>query len=213
MFFHLLSLLSSLLFYYHHYYYYYRQLLGPNYTLGCKLVDNEGFPLPVDVYSIRQARSESIRLVNDYKALQTKLEGEMLKTFQLINQRDEFSTANQSITNSSSQNNLENAETTQTNNNNNNLKPFLSIDLVVDDTPASRAGLSNGDQIIQFGPITADIFNQEGLSGLVSFITQHQNRPVEIVYLHHESFSITYTTLIPQKWSGQGLLGCKVIPL
>jgi len=154
-------------------------ILGPNYKPGCKLVDNEGYPLPVDVYTVRELRSQSIRAVNDYKETNARLETEMLAYFGLISSRDDIIEllGDDGVENEQNEQNEQN-ETNETKNTLNNaaipanLTPFLRIDLVLDDTPAQNAGLSNGDQILLFGTIDEEEFRQIGLSGLVQFVTK-----------------------------------------
>lgn len=191
------------------------ELLGPDYTLGCQLIDAQGYPIPVDLYAVRQCRNEAIRLVNDHKALTARIETEMLKTFQLIGKRDELG---------GDGNDDENNNTNEDDTNHDVMmpqatqeapytSPFLRIDLVLDDTPASEAGLCDGDQIVLFGEINADEFESGGLTQLIKFVQEHEDIPIKIIYLHHETYTITVTELTPKRWSGQGLLGCKVIPL
>jgi 26S proteasome non-ATPase regulatory subunit 9 len=195
-------------------------ILGPNYKPGCKLVDNEGYPLPVDVYTVRELRSQSIRAVNDYKETNARLETEMLAYFGLISSRDDIIEllGDDGVENEQNEQNETN-ETNETKNTLNNaaipanLTPFLRIDLVLDDTPAQNAGLSNGDQILLFGTIDEEEFRQIGLSGLVQFVTKNKNVQLPVIFLSHSNFAVQKTNLTPREWSGQGLLGCKVIPM
>jgi 26S proteasome non-ATPase regulatory subunit 9 len=201
-------------------------ILGPNYKPGCKLVDNEGYPLPVDVYTIRELRSQSIRAVNDYKETNARLETEMLAYFGLISSRDDIIEllGDDGVENEENEENEKNEENEENEKNetkdtlNNaaipaNLTPFLRIDLVLDDTPAQDAGLSNGDQILLFGTIDEEEFRQTGLSGLVQFVTNNKNVQFPVIFLSHSNFAVQKTNLTPREWSGQGLLGCKVIPM
>ncbi|ESX02915.1 hypothetical protein HPODL_02229 [Ogataea parapolymorpha DL-1] len=82
--------------------------------------------------------------------------------------------------------------------------PFASVAFVAQDSPAHTAGLRPGDLLLSFGRINAT--NHNNLKALVGAVAE--NVPVEVVVLRNNT--PTQLTLVPAKWAGQGLLGCKL---
>ena len=89
-----------------------------------------------------------------------------------------------------------------------NLKSFAKIDLVSDGSPAHDAGLKVGDLVIEFG--TQNATNFKSLADIGQLVQNSQNRNVRVKILRNGK--VTTLTLVPKKWSGQGLLGCKIVP-
>ena len=116
-------------------------------------------------------------------------------------------------------------------------RPFATIGEVTEGSPASSAGLIAGDRIIAFGDITlADLTplqsmarhlqvghlllrNAHALSIYafnLAMITptrdqEKQGQPVTVMLLRRGG--TRELQLTPQRWSGQGLLGARVLPL
>ena len=88
-------------------------------------------------------------------------------------------------------------------------KAFAKIDHVSPGSPADDAGLKTQDLVVEFG--TQNINNFKSLVDIGQLVQNSQNRPIRIKVLR-ESQVITLN-LVPKKWSGQGLLGCKIVPL
>ncbi|KAG7892114.1 hypothetical protein KL905_003554 [Ogataea polymorpha] len=82
--------------------------------------------------------------------------------------------------------------------------PFASVAFVAQDSPAHTAGLRAGDLLLSFGRINAT--NHNNLKALVGAVAE--NVPVEVVVLRNNT--PTQLTLVPAKWAGQGLLGCRL---
>ncbi|KAG7695897.1 hypothetical protein KL933_002517 [Ogataea haglerorum] len=82
--------------------------------------------------------------------------------------------------------------------------PFASVTLVAQDSPAHTAGLRAGDLLLSFGRINAT--NHNNLKALVGAVAE--NVPVEVLVLRNNT--PTQLTLVPARWAGQGLLGCKL---
>ena len=88
-------------------------------------------------------------------------------------------------------------------------KPFAKIDLVSDGSPAHDAGMKVGDLILEFG--TQNAKNFKSLSDIAQLVKNSENRNVRVKLVRNGK--IATLTLVPKKWSGQGLLGCKIVPL
>ena len=88
-------------------------------------------------------------------------------------------------------------------------KPFAKIDLVSEGSPAHDAGMKVGDLILEFG--TQNATNFKSLNDIAQLVKNSENRNVRVKILRHGK--IAALTLVPKRWSGQGLLGCKIVPL
>lgn len=158
------------------------------------LVDNEGYPRnDIDVHKIRIARQKIICLSNDHKSLMTKLAD-------LLNKIHE----NQASNNGAKPDAAEEEPMEETK----NKKPFAKIDLVTTGSPAHDAGLKAGDMVVEFG--TQNHANFKALADIGQLVQNSENRSIRVQVLR--SNQILTLSLVPKKWSGQGLLGCKIIP-
>ncbi|XP_062500032.1 26S proteasome non-ATPase regulatory subunit 9-like isoform X2 [Corticium candelabrum] len=155
-----------------------------------RLVDAENFPRSdIDVYAVRVARNQIIRLQNDHKALMNDIEKGLHavhaeareKRVETRETREEVGIV---------------------------LQPFASIQSVAPYSPADQAGLRIGDKLIQFGSISCNNFQTlEDISTLV----QHSiERSIRVCV--HRGNHRAEINLIPKRWEGRALLGCKIVP-
>ena len=84
------------------------------------------------------------------------------------------------------------------------LDAFFLVDQVFEDSPAQSAGLHIGDKVLQFGSVTKDNNSKDAMRGVVS---NSVGRGVRVV-VYRVGDGLVTLQLIPQRWSGQGLLGC-----
>lgn len=100
--------------------------------------------------------------------------------------------------------------------------PFARIDAVANLSPASEAGLKQGDLIVEFGPVNH--LNHQNLKGLMPVITSvadaQQAISIKLLRQADQSTSTSESTstvavevkLVPKPWPGRGLIGCHIIP-
>jgi 26S proteasome regulatory subunit N4 len=88
-------------------------------------------------------------------------------------------------------------------------KPFSRVHSVAAGSPAEQSGLQVGDLILQFGSASFDS-SAAPMAGVKDVVVNSENRPVEVVV--RRDVQIVRLTLVPKKWSGQGLLGCHILP-
>ena len=69
-------------------------------------------------------------------------------------------------------------------------------------------GLKHSDLILKFGTIRAKNFNS--LHDIASVVKHRENSEIPLVVKRLEK--IVSITLVPKTWSGQGLLGCTLLP-
>ena len=84
------------------------------------------------------------------------------------------------------------------------LDAFFLVDQVFEDSPAQSAGLRIGDKVVQFGSIVKSNNSKDAMRAVVS---NSVGRGVRVVVYRVGEGMVTLQ-LIPQRWSGQGLLGC-----
>lgn len=117
-----------------------------------ELVDKEGFPRSdIDVYAIRHARLNIIRLRNDLHDVTQTLHSALLRLHQ---GRTVATPTPQQL----------NAQATHSEKETLHPTPFALIDAVAPDSPAASAGLLINDKLLKFGPIHSG--NHEKLSAL-----------------------------------------------
>ena len=87
--------------------------------------------------------------------------------------------------------------------------PFARVDFINLGSPSQDAGLQSGDLIVEFG--TQNNSNLKNLMDIGNLVMNSENRPIRIKLMRN---GIPMTlNLVPKKWSGKGLLGCKMVPL
>uniref|UniRef100_T1JB04 HTH CENPB-type domain-containing protein n=1 Tax=Strigamia maritima TaxID=126957 RepID=T1JB04_STRMM len=88
-------------------------------------------------------------------------------------------------------------------------KPFAKIDKIMSFSPAELAGLASGDFIIRFGSISAE--NYRSFQDISSVVQHSIGKTVPVTIKRNDIYM--HLTLIPNTWSGRGLLGCNLLPL
>ncbi|XP_031568491.1 26S proteasome non-ATPase regulatory subunit 9-like [Actinia tenebrosa] len=155
------------------------------------LVDSEGFPRSdIDVYTVRIARNKIICLQNDHKALMKEIEDGLHQIHAMAreNEKEEY----------------EKPKLDETA----DLVPFLKVGSVTDGSPACQAGLQKKDKILKFGSLTHKNF--QGMQNVASVVEHSKGNSMPIILLRNEQK--LRLSLIPNPWSGRGLLGCHVLP-
>lgn len=106
------------------------------------------------------------------------------------------------------------------------LIPFAFVDGVFTDSPASTAGLKEGDMIVKFG--TAIYSNHRQLRAIAEMVplAASENRDIPLVILrkskgqgheennaNNDKGSPIRLKIRPRPWSGRGLIGCHIKPI
>ena len=84
------------------------------------------------------------------------------------------------------------------------LDAFFLVDQVFEDSPAQSAGLRIGDKVLQFGSVVKANNTKDAMRAVVG---NSVGRGVRVV-VYRVGEGLVVLQLIPQRWSGQGLLGC-----
>ncbi|XP_072289246.1 26S proteasome non-ATPase regulatory subunit 9 isoform X2 [Eucyclogobius newberryi] len=157
------------------------------------LVDAEGFPrADVNLYQIRTARHQIACLQNDHKAIMTEIEEALHKLHAQEKEKRGSGAAHDDP--------MEEEPSLPT--------AFARVDGVTAGSPAQTAGLRVGDEVIEFGSVNSNNF--QNLQNIASVVQHSEGKTLRVVVVR--SGERCPMTLIPQRWSGRGLLGCNIVP-
>jgi 26S proteasome non-ATPase regulatory subunit 9 len=161
------------------------------------LVDIDGFPRnDLDVNAIREMRHVLACKQNDHITLMKQIERDMAALHADLKEKKEKERAQRGDVTPKKE--IEPKIEVQ-------LEPFVHVNSVAPDSPADRAGMQQGDEIVQFGTITKDQVKQFGLQIISDLVSHNINSPVMIKGLRRgQTIALQ---LIPQTWTGRGYLG------
>uniref|UniRef100_A0A1A7Z1A7 26S proteasome non-ATPase regulatory subunit 9 n=1 Tax=Iconisemion striatum TaxID=60296 RepID=A0A1A7Z1A7_9TELE len=158
------------------------------------LVDAEGYPRDdVNLYQIRTARHNISCLQNDHKAIMAEIEEALHKLHAREKAKRDQDEAEEEA--------MEQQVTLP--------PPFARVDAVTEGSPASGAGLRVGDEIIEFGSVNTENF--QNLQNIASVVQHSEGKSLRISVIR--SGQKAQMSLTPQRWSGRGLLGCNIVPV
>lgn len=93
---------------------------------------------------------------------------------------------------------------------------FARIAQVAAGSPAETAGLKPNDLLVKFGSISCDNFHK--LQDVAAIVSHSKGAKVALAVTRNANgtgsgeWKVVDLTLIPQTWSGRGLLGCNIVP-
>ncbi|GCC24022.1 hypothetical protein chiPu_0002421, partial [Chiloscyllium punctatum] len=176
---------------------YYDILEGQNKAgMDAPLVDVEGYPRnDIDVYEVRTARHNIICLQNDHKALMKQIEEALHQLHARDREKHRLDEAEVHPEVMEQENSLPAA--------------FAKVDTVSPGSPAHISGLQVGDEIIEFGSVNTQNF--QNLQNIATVVQHSEGNPLNITVIRNGQ--TVHMSLSPQRWSGRGLLGCNIIPL
>ncbi|KPP73375.1 26S proteasome non-ATPase regulatory subunit 9-like, partial [Scleropages formosus] len=153
------------------------------------LVDMEGYPrADVDLYQVRTARHNINCLQNDHKAIMLEIEEALHKLHARERAKREQDEAEAQAGGPSEINSLP--------------PPFARVDTITQGSPASQCGLRVGDEIIEFGSVNTENF--QNLHNIASVVQHSEGKPLSVTVVR--SGQKVQLCLTPQQWSGRGLL-------
>ncbi|XP_013415550.1 26S proteasome non-ATPase regulatory subunit 9-like [Lingula anatina] len=162
------------------------------------ILDEEQYPRSdIDVYTVRHARHRIACLQNDHKAKMKEIEENLYQLHEEARKQKEQA---MEVDSSAQETKVDTAI---------DEKPFAKIDRVDSGSPASQAGLTLGDEIIEFGSVNVKNFTT--LQNIATVVQHSQGSPLHVTVLRQGER--THLSLTPQTWSGKGLLGCNIVPL
>lgn len=196
------------------------------------LVDAEGFPRDdCDLYAVRQARQTVICGRNDLRDIEEEL-GEKLFTLMEGGReeaaaqiaRDDAAKAQQQQQQSAAASGTAPAadpavmrmiEMLSA------LPPILTVAAVEPGSPAHDGGLRAGYRVYQYADLNAGNVRQIGLPAVAARTQEHEGRalsvwvrPAALVTENGlDEGELREIIIVPQKWSGRGILGCALDPV
>jgi 26S proteasome regulatory subunit N4 len=181
------------------------------------LVDEEGFPrADVDLYAVRTARHTVATGKNDLSALEDTLHellGELHECTTETSKRqmdeDDAMRAQRKRETEALQRRQQQIATMR------RKTPFLVVDDVASGSPAAHAGMCPGDIVIALGKFEAEGFATSGLRGLSMEVALNEGLVMTVWVIRSEgNYKETLELpLVPQRWRGDGLVGCRFAPL
>ncbi|XP_075955213.1 26S proteasome non-ATPase regulatory subunit 9 [Anarhichas minor] len=164
------------------------------------LVDAEGFPrADVNVYQIRTARHSISCLQNDHKAIMEEIEEALHRLHAREKAKREQDGAGDQE--EATEEAMEQQVTLP--------PPFARVDAVTQGSPACGAGLRVGDEVIEFGSVNTENF--QNLQNIASVVQHSEGKPLRVTVIRDGQKA--QMSLTPQRWSGRGLLGCNIVPI
>lgn len=172
---------------------------GPNgeppIGLDAPLVDGEGFPrADIDLVNARSKRGRLRALKYEHKELMKRIEALLHATFAAM-------PVAQTSAPQPRKAKLEGAEQ----------QAIALINEVLEGSPASAAGLLNGDALLRFGSVDAD--TADPLSQIPGQVKGSVNAPIEVVIRRRGEAAPLVLSITPSTWGGRGLLGCHLAPV
>lgn len=177
-----------------------------------RLLDDEGFPRgDCDLYAVRTARNTADTTRNDLRALSEKMYTLLNALHHSTKDEAELQMVQDAAARRQRQAAAEKrarrmAEVQRVR----KLAPCLVVAKVDAGSPAAEAGLSVGMRILQYGVVTHAELAAEGLAALARETSSHEGEPITVWVQKPGELNEDPTdlVLVPQRWSGPGLLGC-----
>lgn len=147
------------------------------------LTDKEDFPRSdIDIFSARSLRHQIICLQTDHGKLMKEIEKSLHKMHTKAQVVETFEKTVISTPDDT----------------------FLIVKTVDSNSPAKKAGLMPEDEIIQFGSLRYQNF--QDMKSLKEIVETFENKIIIVKIKRKEKTE--FIKLIPRRWSGSGLLGC-----
>uniref|UniRef100_A0A7S2V143 PDZ domain-containing protein n=1 Tax=Fibrocapsa japonica TaxID=94617 RepID=A0A7S2V143_9STRA len=84
---------------------------------------------------------------------------------------------------------------------------FAEVREVSEGSPAASAGLQAGDRVVKFGSVNAG--NHRDLAAVADVARNNIGQSIQVA-IEREGSAMMTLDLVPQRWSGSGVLGCHI---
>lgn len=179
-----------------------------NVGMNGNLVDSEGYPrADIDIYKVRLTRQRVNCLRNDYLEVMDQIHKHLEKALPSEAAVSRNTAALLARQESSSGRTA--------------LKAFIKISTVEPGSPSYEAGVRPNDEILQLGPFTHEN-TSKSLGDLAEYVQKHQDKIILVRIARsaadqdqqqqqqQDAKQTMIIKLVPKKWHGMGLLGCKL---
>uniref|UniRef100_A0AC34FR28 Nas2 N-terminal domain-containing protein n=1 Tax=Panagrolaimus sp. ES5 TaxID=591445 RepID=A0AC34FR28_9BILA len=162
------------------------------------LVDAQDFPRnDINIYEVRDARVNIIRLRNDRDQLTKEIEEKISNIHTDTTKTDPKTSQTAAVED-------DEPPVRRTTN-----KPILRISSVSEGSPAEEGGLEVDDLVIQFGKLHGDNFT--GLEQLAEETKSYLGKVLKITVLR--GTRVYRLQFHPREWAGRGIFGAGLLPL
>ncbi|PWN31297.1 uncharacterized protein FA14DRAFT_151739 [Meira miltonrushii] len=170
-------------------------LRSQNATMNSALIDNQGFPIAsIDIVAVRTARARIIALRNDRESIENR----MRNLLDLALSRTDSAVWSEV----------------------GGLTPFAKVNAISPNSPAQRADMRVGDEILRFASLTAANAHRSTTNKDLGNLPSVVQRGTEIAVMvlrggdDGNDREIKRLRLTPNDgWGGRGLLGCHLLPI
>lgn len=182
------------------------------------LLDADGFPRDdCDLYAVRQARNTVDCTRNDLTAMNARI-------FELLNElhADTRAEAQAQMALDAAARRQRSSEVAKRTakmmelQRVRQLTPFLTVTAVQPNSPAGEAGLCPGMVVLQYGCVLDSTVATQGLGAMATETSEREGQPL-VVWVRADITNgeddPMELIVVPQKWSGAGLLGCTFEPI
>lgn len=167
--------------------------------MATSLLTDDGYPRSdIDVVGIRLVRVKIIRLRNDVKIVYSLLEAKMVEQFEA-----QRASGGAQAEQTAQVPDLPKPAPVYS-------IPFASVAEVVPHGPAFSSGLREGDRIVSFDDVHAA--NHNRLAGISARVRSSVDSPIAVHILRGLRRQVLLLTPT-SNWDGNGLLGCRLLPL
>jgi len=174
------------------------------------LIDDEGFPrADMDIHLIRIQRNKRALLQTDHKAKMKEIEALLLQIHEVYGKLAKtapLTTVPAPLKSGETAKSVEVAVAPES-----IVQPFAVVHEVTPSSPGEKAGLKVGDKILQVGTVTKGVGGMADLHNVGAYLQQNENQTVALIALR--GTKQLEMRLVPSKWSGNGLLGCHLVPI
>ncbi|KAJ8710853.1 hypothetical protein PYW08_009368 [Mythimna loreyi] len=177
-----------------------------NVGMNDPLVDAEGYPRnDIDVYKVRHARHRIICLQNDHKSLMKSIERGLAEVHQdLLGSNGEGPSVNATTSSNGHMNGTSSGDSIP--HVVGEEQAFAVVGFVSDGSPADLAGLQEHDEILQFGSVNYQNF--QDISQINDIVVHSVSQRVNVKVKRGANTVIM--TVVPRPWQQPGLLGCHI---
>jgi 26S proteasome non-ATPase regulatory subunit 9 len=174
------------------------------------LVDKDGFPISdvEKILAVRESRNLLIRKQNDYDKLMSQIESGLYEYHSQLKQNPPPAASQPETGSHSKTDSPQHNEALPVPDYIKAKQPFAKVNQVAPMSPAYESKMHVGDLVIDFGGV--DVTNNNNLIGVRDLVMKNENKALDL-YVRRGA-DVLHLTLTPKKWSGQGLLGCHLLP-
>lgn len=186
-----------------------------------RLIDEDGFPrADIDIYTVREVRNKLAMAQTDHIGLMKQIEQGLFSYHSQLSAEGAVSSSGSAASTAagvpaqeaksggeeSAEDRTSSAAAPEL-----PVEPFTKIRDVLPGSPADRAGLKDGDEVLRFGSVTIDNARTEEDRNRALTLTVQSSIDEPITVWVQRTGEIVSCVLTPRKWEGAGVVGCRFV--